>query len=86
MDRVKEIIGDKGIGIVVYGSGPQSLDALVAAGKLTQEGYQGIRVLAGGLKAWQNAGLPLEGTGAEESSGTEDLRGFENGIYILETE
>ena len=43
--------------ILVCPSGARAQRALGAARKL---GYENVQVLAGGLKAWRDAGLPLE--------------------------
>lgn len=61
LDQVSAIIDNPGAPLVVYGSGPASQDSLVAAAKLQQAGYTNVRVLEGGIEAWREAGLPLEG-------------------------
>lgn len=50
--------------IVVYCTGRYSTASRWAHGVLTARGYQRVRVFAGGLLAWCEAGLPLEGTDA----------------------
>ncbi len=64
LDQVAEFTPDKQRAIVVYGAGGGSLDAAVAAEKLTAAGYLQVRVFEGGLEAWSAAGLLLDGEGA----------------------
>ena len=65
VDQVAAIVPDKEAEVVLYGSGPRSLDSQVAAEKLLLAGYSNIRVLEGGIEAWQSAGLPVEGDAVE---------------------
>ncbi|HYF36591.1 MAG TPA: YceI family protein [Prosthecobacter sp.] len=50
--------------IVVYGEGAPSLDSEVAAARLRSAGYQNVSDFRGGLREWQLAGLPVEGSGS----------------------
>jgi len=47
--------------IVVYGADAAPREAEVAAAKLAALGYSDVRILDGGITAWECAGLPLEG-------------------------
>src|SRR4051812_20996883 len=63
LDQVRALKPDVNSSIVVYGAGDGSLDADTAADKLHAAGYTNVQVFEGGLAEWQDAGLPLEGTG-----------------------
>lgn len=62
---METVCPDKSSPVVVYGSGT-SREAEVAAGRLAALGYADISRLAGGIEAWEAAGLPLEGEAAGE--------------------
>ena len=47
--------------IVVYCSNPECLASLAVYHRLFDHGYTSVRLYAGGLEDWENAGLPLEG-------------------------
>jgi rhodanese-related sulfurtransferase/polyisoprenoid-binding protein YceI len=61
LKQVAAITSDKSVEIILYGSNPRTHDANAAAGKLEREGYSDITILFGGLAAWRDAGLALEG-------------------------
>ena len=46
--------------IVVYCSGLACPQSHAAGDKLTTLGYTNVRVFAGGLEAWKEAGLPVQ--------------------------
>lgn len=60
LDQIATITADKAQAIIVYGAGGGSMDAQVAAGKLSAAGYGHVTAFAGGLDAWVEAGLPVE--------------------------
>lgn len=62
VSSVAEVAPDKEKPVILYGAGPQSLDSMTAAEKLQREGYVDVSVFLGGLEAWREAGLPLEGS------------------------
>jgi polyisoprenoid-binding protein YceI len=62
---MRQAVLDKSRPVVVYGAGA-SREAEVAAGRLSALGYADVAILAGGLDAWEAAGLPLEGEAANE--------------------
>jgi len=64
LDQIAALTADKARAIIVYGAGSGSLDARVAAEKLTAAGFTNVTAFEGGLDAWSAAGLPLEGEGA----------------------
>jgi len=64
VSAVQKLAPDKTKPIVVYGAGEGSLDAQVAADKLSTFGFTQVNALGGGLPAWQAAGLPVEGEGS----------------------
>ncbi|MDR3566809.1 MAG: cyclic nucleotide-binding domain-containing protein [Syntrophobacteraceae bacterium] len=51
---------DKSMAIVVYGSTISAPYDLETAGKLLLRGYSNVRILEGGLKAWEAGGYPVE--------------------------
>ena len=59
--QMEDLVADRGQTIVLYGSSSASRDAATAAEKLIRLGYRDVYVLAGGLKAWREAGYRLEG-------------------------
>ena len=59
LDRVSEIANDRSI--VVYGAGPASKEASVAADKLLRAGFPDVWEFAGGLEAWREQGFATEG-------------------------
>jgi polyisoprenoid-binding protein YceI len=63
-DQIAALTSDKACAIIVYGAGSGSLDAKVAAEKLTAAGFTNVTAFEGGLDAWSAAGLPVEGEGA----------------------
>jgi len=68
LDQIAALTTDKARAIIVYGAGGGSLDAKVAAEKLTAAGFINVTAFEGGLDAWSAAGLPLEGEGALPAS------------------
>ncbi len=66
LEKVHGLCPDPSAEIVVYGAGPPSLDAAVAAEKLSADGYGKVSEFEGGLAAWQAAGFPSEGDGSTE--------------------
>lgn len=67
--------------ICVYGHDAASAEAADAAAKLARAGFTGVHVLAGGLAAWREAGLPVEGTGR-----LPDVPGWPTGRCALDLE
>lgn len=51
--------------IIVYGEGSPYLDSQFAAARLREAGFQNVSDFRGGLREWQLAGLPVEGSGLE---------------------
>jgi rhodanese-related sulfurtransferase len=51
---------DKGKKIIVYGGTISKLSDLELADKLILRGYEQVRILEGGLAAWERKGYPLE--------------------------
>jgi polyisoprenoid-binding protein YceI/rhodanese-related sulfurtransferase len=62
LDSVAQIVADKSLPIILYGAGAGAMDASVAAEKLTRAGYTDLAVFPGGIEAWAEAGLGLEGS------------------------
>jgi polyisoprenoid-binding protein YceI len=83
-DDIKAIVGQRDIPLILYGSSNKSRDAEVAAEKLVREGYCQVYVLAGGLKAWQAAGLPVQGDRLPQPDPATHLTNVD-GAYALNT-
>lgn len=66
LDKVTPLVKDHHAPLVVYGSSGRSRGAAIAAEKLARAGYTNVRELAGGIEAWESAGLPLEPVGARK--------------------
>jgi polyisoprenoid-binding protein YceI/rhodanese-related sulfurtransferase len=60
-DKVHEVVADPNRTIVVYGAGPESKEASVAADKLLRAGFINVWEFAGGLEAWREQGFATEG-------------------------
>jgi rhodanese-related sulfurtransferase len=55
---LKTLLPDQNKPIIVVSEFDQT--AATAARKILKQGYPSVHILAGGLRAWQSAGLPLE--------------------------
>lgn len=76
-DKVRTLAPDLSREIVVYGAGEGGLEAKVAGDRLTESGYQNVRVFDGGMKEWLSARLPIEGNHDTPAKHIE-------GIYVLD--
>jgi polyisoprenoid-binding protein YceI len=83
-DDIKAIVDRTDIPLVLYSSSNKSRDAEVAAEKLVREGYRQVYVLAGGLKAWQAAGFPVQGDRMPQPDPATHLANID-GVYALDT-
>jgi polyisoprenoid-binding protein YceI len=61
LDQAHAIATDQNRSIVVYGAGPKSKEASVAADKLLRAGFINVWEFAGGLEAWEEQGFATEG-------------------------
>jgi len=84
MDEIHKIIRNEKATVVVYGSSGGSMDAICAARKLSDNGYKDVYVLEGGISAWREAGLPLEGERVGDSDDPETLLSIENRSYTVD--
>lgn len=55
---VEALIPDKGAGIILYCGG--GFRSALAADSLRKMGYTNVRSMTGGIKAWREAGYPME--------------------------
>jgi polyisoprenoid-binding protein YceI len=62
LHQIRMITDNPQARIILYGASGTSMEAAVAAEKLDREGYAGVTVLDGGIRAWQAAGYALEGS------------------------
>ena len=79
---MSQAVPDKSRPVVVYGAGA-SREADVAAGRLASLGYADVAILAGGLDAWEAAGLPLEGEAPNEPLADVAVLPPAPGTYVL---
>ena len=56
--------------ILVYCTKGPGARSLLAGETLTEMGFERVQTLAGGLVAWSDAGLPVDGTSVAQPSGT----------------
>ena len=84
MDQIEAITDEKNAEIVLYGSGPRSMDALMAAEKLGQNGYRHIHVLDGGIEAWRSADLALEGEAVDDLDDPQTRLSIEDRTYRVD--
>jgi rhodanese-related sulfurtransferase len=85
LERMAELVPDKGRLLVVYGSSERSFDALVAAEKLVRAGYSNVFAMAGGIKSWREMGGELEGDAPESLIESSGLR-LEERLYRVDTD
>ena len=85
LEQIHSITDDKNALIVLYGSSERSMDALTAAEKLHNSGYQQILILKGGIESWRALGYPLEGESADIVSDPEALLLLPEGEYQIDT-
>lgn len=80
LERVSATVNDPAAPLVVYGASARCHSAAVAREKLNRAGYGDVRQLAGGLEAWQAAGLPVE------RSSVTDLAQplLSDGLYVID--
>lgn len=62
-DRMTTLAPDQAVAVCVYGHGPDTQEARMAAEKLVRAGYTEVLQLRDGLDGWKAAGLQVEGTG-----------------------
>lgn len=84
-NKIESILPEKDRQIVVYGSSENSHDAATAAEKLDRLGYRNVRALRGGIKAWRQAGYPLEGKDIDAANQVAELQ-LGNRVYQVDTE
>lgn len=58
----------KGDSILIFGTGAANSTLLARIDRLKQRGIRDVRIVSGGLRAWQLAGGPMEGSAAAASS------------------
>jgi rhodanese-related sulfurtransferase len=64
LDRIAELVSGLNTELIIYDATGTTKTAEVARERLLQAGYTRVSILAGGLSAWRQAGLAVEG-GAE---------------------
>ena len=79
--QIEAIVRDLDAPAVLYGAGPGSMDAVVAAEKMLRMGYRHVTVFEGGIAAWTAAGYPLEGKYPAAADEPDPVFAFEDGTY-----
>ena len=82
LDHIAEQIPDRNTELIVYDATDTTRSAGLARERLQKAGYTNVSVLAGGLAAWRNAGLPVE---ADELAVVTELE-LRDGTYRLDKE
>ena len=82
LDHIAEQIPDRNTELIVYDATDTTRSAGLARERLQKAGYTNVSVLAGGLAAWRNAGLPVE---AVELAVVTELE-LRDGTYRLDKE
>lgn len=85
LNQMQAISSDTSTEIVLCGSSPRSMDAITAAQKLERNGYRRLHILKGGIEAWREAGLGLEGEEADIPEDAETTFTPEDGRYIVDS-
>ncbi|NNG00138.1 MAG: hypothetical protein HKM93_12210 [Desulfobacteraceae bacterium] len=85
MKKIRELLPDPLEGVVLYGNGGKSMDAITAAGKLNRQGYRKVFVFTGGLRQWCTAGYEVIGEAISVSDDREPAYVLEEGRYHVET-
>jgi rhodanese-related sulfurtransferase/polyisoprenoid-binding protein YceI len=83
LDQIKELAEAKDTAILLYGAGLGSLDSVAGAEKLLRAGYGRVMVYLGGLKAWEEAGLDLEGDTPDQDDPPHPVLNLEKKSYTL---
>lgn len=60
---IQQLVPDPGQTIILYGEGEPSIDSADAAEKLAAAGYKDILDFRGGLRAWEEVGMPIVSEG-----------------------
>jgi polyisoprenoid-binding protein YceI len=81
LDRIAECVPDMDRAVVVYDNSGTTLAARTAKEKLERSGYRNVKILEGGLQAWQAAGFDVE-SGAPTPPPVTVL----NGVYRVDAE
>lgn len=81
LEQMAECAPDPTVDVVVYDATGTTKTAGLARERLLQAGYATVSVLAGGLLAWQRAGLPVEGCAQALPR-----VGLGDGVYRVDTE
>lgn len=81
LDHVAEQVPERGTDLIVYDATGTTRSAELALKRLLQAGYANVYILSGGLAAWRDAGLPVEGN-EQSFEPTSTLR---DGAYPIDT-
>lgn len=86
LDNMGNIVTDKSLEIVVYGSSDKTMDAHTAAEKLLRAGYQNVSTLEGGIQQWAELGYAVEGDETSISLKPTLTPPTEDKTYTVDTE
>jgi polyisoprenoid-binding protein YceI len=81
LDRIAECVPDFDRTVVVYDDSGTTLAARTAREKLVRAGYRTVKILEGGLQAWQAAGFSVESCEPLPLPGT-----VQDGVYRVDGE
>lgn len=81
LDHIAECVPDRDTAVVVYDYSGTTLAAVTAGEKLERAGYRNVKILEGGLRAWQSAGFAVEATAPVTVPAP-----VHDGVYVVDTE
>src|SRR6185369_10021841 len=81
LDRIAALVPDLDKTIVVYDDSGTTLAARTAKEKLERAGYNNVKILAGGVNTWRDAGFDIESSVPVPPPVT-----VLNGVYHIDTE
>lgn len=81
LDRIAECVPDMGLAVVVYDESGTTLAARTAKEKLERAGYRNVKILEGGMRAWQAAGFAVESSVSASPSVT-----VRDGVFLVDGE
>ena len=82
LDRIRELVPGKDSLIVVYDASGTTRTAQAAAVKLERDGYGNVAILAGGRRAWLEAGYAAERVETGKAAET----AIKDGVYRVDVE
>jgi len=83
--KIQDQIKDKCSEIIVYGADEMTMDGIMAAEKLKENGYENVSILRGGLSEYLKKKYELEGYVSYESGEYDSMVKITDGDYTVDT-